>query len=277
MSNVKSLIISLVLILGLMASPASAQITVPNTFAGTMLQSDVNENFSSIAGSALNRANGTITGNITVNGGVTIDGVDVGALLGGTGTPTFDTVTITGTGAALTVTNRVAINSTAANALDVAGGITVGTGNVALVDTTGKIPALTTAYFTTLPSFTSVAYDTANYTSDVGTWVPSGAGNQTTYTYWVVGKMMFVAWVNAAATVTGTPAYLKLAIPGGFTAAKTISSTHHYDDNGGATTEGRAIVFAGETVIRLYKTGSAVWANSVNLTTTRGSVMFEIQ
>lgn len=81
-----------------MAVPASAQITITYTFvSGTVADPDqVNANFAAIASNALNRAGGTITGNIIVNAGVTIDGVDIGAVLGGTGTVTFADVTATG-------------------------------------------------------------------------------------------------------------------------------------------------------------------------------------
>jgi hypothetical protein len=60
-----------------------AQVTVPYTFsAGTIIRSDeVNTNFSTVAAAALNRTGGTITGNINVASGVTIDGVDISAVL----------------------------------------------------------------------------------------------------------------------------------------------------------------------------------------------------
>lgn len=60
---------------------ASAQITPPYTFtAGTpILSSQVNANFAMLA-DALNRTGGTITGNITVAAGITIDGVDISDL-----------------------------------------------------------------------------------------------------------------------------------------------------------------------------------------------------
>ena len=60
---------------------ASAQITPPYTFtAGTpILSSQVNANFAKFA-DALNRTGGSITGNITVSAGVTIDGVDISEL-----------------------------------------------------------------------------------------------------------------------------------------------------------------------------------------------------
>lgn len=89
-----SLIVGMLLLL---ASSAHAQITVPNTFVtgGRILASEVNANFDALESDSLNRTGGTITGNITMGSGVTIDGIDIGAVLGGTGTPTFSTVTAT--------------------------------------------------------------------------------------------------------------------------------------------------------------------------------------
>lgn len=157
-------LLTLLLVL-LTAGSASAQITIPNTFSpNTVAQSSlVNANFSQLGSLALNRAGGNLTGNLTADGGVTIDGIDIGATICTTCDPTFDDVTldtltavsatfsstlaVTG---AVTLTSTLAVNSTAANAIDVAGGITAGSGNVALVDTTGKIPAISSTYFASL-------------------------------------------------------------------------------------------------------------------------------
>jgi hypothetical protein len=127
------------------AAPVHAQVTITFTFSnGTVADADqVNANFTVLGSQALNRTGGTITGNITVAGGVTIDGVDVGVQACTTCTPTFSTLTLSSIGA---------------SALDVAGGINAGSGNVGIVDATGKIPALTSGFFT------SLAFDAANLT-----------------------------------------------------------------------------------------------------------------
>src|SRR3989338_1264375 len=49
-----------------------------------------------------------------------------------------------------TVTGTLAVNSAAAAALDVAGGIQAGSGNVGIIDATGKIPAISSTYFASL-------------------------------------------------------------------------------------------------------------------------------
>lgn len=129
-------------LVGVLCSVASveAQITPIYTFnQRTVAESaKVNANFALLA-NALNRTGGTITGNIAVTSGVTIDGVDISVALaqnvGPTASPSFLGLTITGTGA---------------SALDVAGGINAGSGNVGIIGTDGRIPALSSTYFTSL-------------------------------------------------------------------------------------------------------------------------------
>lgn len=139
------------LALGLLARPAAAQITPTYTFTqDTVISpSQVNANFNLLQ-NALNRTGGTITGNITVSSGVTIDGIDLSAYLDQsvktTASPTFAGLTLSGNLGGTTAT----LSNTSATALDVAGGITAGTGNVGIVDTTGKIPAISSTYFTSL-------------------------------------------------------------------------------------------------------------------------------
>lgn len=130
-----------------------AQITVPTTFtAGTTISPDeVNTNFSTLGNTSLNRTGGTITGTVTVSGGVTIDGVDI-STLGPSGTPTFAGVTVTGSGA---------------SAIDVTGGINAGSGNVGIVDTTGKIPALSATYFASLSGANVTSLPAAQLTGSV--------------------------------------------------------------------------------------------------------------
>ncbi len=105
----------------------SAQITVPNTFvAGTTASaSQINANFSALATGSLNRAGGIVTGNITVDPGFTIDGVDVSAVLGGGGITT---------GAAIftsTSPSQLKVRYDGANAFDLdvsaTGGVTLNT------------------------------------------------------------------------------------------------------------------------------------------------------
>lgn len=100
-------------------------LSIPNTFTAqtTILSSEVNENFTSVADQAVAKAGDTMTGNLSAPG-----------------------VTCTGT----TTSASVVITATGASALDVGGGINAGTGNVGIVDATGKIPAITSTYFASL-------------------------------------------------------------------------------------------------------------------------------
>lgn len=103
-------------ILALSASPVWGQITVPNTFTAntTASASQVNANFSALATNALNRSGGTITGNITVDSGLTIDGVDISAVLGGgaiaTGVATFTSTTLPQLNVLYDASNKVTVS-----------------------------------------------------------------------------------------------------------------------------------------------------------------------
>jgi len=137
----KLLIILVVLAL---ATPLMGQITIPNTFAPNTVisSSQMNANFSEVGTKSLNRQGGVITGNITVNGGITIDGVDISAFLQPTG--------------------KVIVGSTAADALDVAGGINAGSGNVGIVGTDGRVPALSSTYIADLNGANLTGLSSAN-------------------------------------------------------------------------------------------------------------------
>jgi hypothetical protein len=99
----------------LLLTPATpAQVTVPNTFTTgqVITAAQVNANFDALGTAALNRTTGgAISGNVTVTNGVTIDGVDISSVLGGTGTPTFDGITATTT---FTNSGTATINGTLA-------------------------------------------------------------------------------------------------------------------------------------------------------------------
>lgn len=115
-------------VLALLAQPAGAQITTPNTLvAGSVIRAaDLNTNFSTLGNHALDRlSGGNISGNITADSGITIDGIDIGASLCPSCAATFASVTVNGVG---------------------------------IINASGKIPALTSTYFTTL------AFDSANLT-----------------------------------------------------------------------------------------------------------------
>ena len=111
----KKLILALILV-GV-ASSASAQITVTNSFSTgqVITAAAMNTNFQTDLGNnALDRTGGTITGNIVVDNNITIDGVDVSDYLatnvyaqdsGAAADPSFSWVGDTDNGMFLGVTN----------------------------------------------------------------------------------------------------------------------------------------------------------------------------
>jgi hypothetical protein len=110
-------------------------ITIPNTFDAdtTIVSDEVDENFAEIAAKALDKTGDTITGNIAVSNGITIDGRDLSADLDQavktTSEPTF---------AALTVVGNAAVGGTL-TAVDLAATDDLTVGGDILVSTTNKV------------------------------------------------------------------------------------------------------------------------------------------
>lgn len=150
----------------LVPASAGAQITGLNTFSPNtrILSADVNFNFTKLADEACRRQGCTLTGNMTVSSGVTIDGIDLSAWLDQsvqtTASPTFAALTITGAGtygSTLGVTGDFAVNTnkftvaastgntlvagtlTVTGAADFASSAEFGSGNVTLIGADGKI------------------------------------------------------------------------------------------------------------------------------------------
>lgn len=154
--------------------------SIPRSYtfvAGTTIDSaQVNQNFADIGDNALDRRGDTITGNIAVNNGITIDGIDLSVDVAKKGS----VQTITGAwtfSAALVASSTLAVSSTAANALDVAGGINAGSGNVGIVDTTGKIPAISSTYFASLDGSALTSLNGSNISSGTVAVARLGSGS----------------------------------------------------------------------------------------------------
>ena len=66
-------------------------INIPNSFTSRTpaLAAEVNENFTEVANKAMDKTGDTITGNISVSAGVTIDGIDISAVLPASGQVVF--------------------------------------------------------------------------------------------------------------------------------------------------------------------------------------------
>jgi len=175
---------------------ASAQITPTYTFtAGTVISPDeVNANFS-LLGSALSRTDGIVTSTITVpNTGLHLLDTDAShdlIVAPGSDLTADRTLTLTTGDAARTVTiggdttisqnystsgtpsfAGLTLTGTGAGALDVGGGINAGSGNVGIVGTDGRIPAISATYFASLSSvsgFGLVSYTETKTTPSIST------------------------------------------------------------------------------------------------------------
>jgi hypothetical protein len=135
-----------------------------------------------------------------------------------------------------------------------------------------------TDYAAAQGEWTPVAFNAANFTaSGAMTWTLT-AGDQTTFAYTLEGKTMTVALVLGTTTVGGVvSAQLRVAIPGGFTAAKTMDSAFKYLDNG---TEGTGLcrVNAAGTTLVLFKTLAAPnWTLATDATAISMQMSFEVQ
>lgn len=173
----KHILLTLLLSVGLVVG-VNAQITVPNTLvAGTTIAAAaLNTNFTTIANHSLDRlSGGNLSGNVTADALITFDGVDVGVQACVTCNPTHA---------------KLVLTDTSATSLTVGGGITAGTGTVALVTAAGKITAISSTYFASLSG--------ANLTGFTAAQFGSGSPDATTY---LRGDL---TWVSAIGCV---PAY----------------------------------------------------------------------
>lgn len=127
--------------------------------------------------------------------------------------------------------------------------------------------------------WTSVAFNAANFTSVGGgtAWTVIAA-NQVTYAYTVIGKTLIVVFSITGTNVTGTPTELGIAIPGGFTVAKTALVPFRVFD-AGTGKFGIAEADAGTTKIRLFTSvGGAGWAATAGSDTyAQGTITLEVQ
>jgi len=100
----------------LAVAPALAQVSVPNTLvSGAVIKaSDLNTNFSTLGNHALDRlSGGNISGNVTADPGVTIDGIDLSVALCAACAATFKDLTLSSPTTGLTVAGINVITSTA--------------------------------------------------------------------------------------------------------------------------------------------------------------------
>lgn len=177
----------------------------------------------------------------------------------------------------------VTTTSTAAGSVVAGGGITAGTGAVGIVNTSGKIPALSSTYVADLSGanltfpWTGITFSSGNFTASGSmTWTVD-SGDQGTNAYTVVGSTVHWTFGFFNTTVGGTASSeLRVTLPGGFTAAG--SST-----NGTCATADNAVlrygmwqVVAGNTYASLYRdiTGANWDVGGTNATSIRCMITF---
>jgi len=213
----------LIALLALGPQATSAQVTIPYTFTPgtTILSAEVNSNFSTLGTSALNRTGGTITGNISVNSGITIDGADIGAYLvssgevraqtaGSAAAPAFSSTLDTTTGVYFPAAGQVSMALSGVQKwLLNASGLTLAGTNI--LDSSGKVPGFTSTYFASLDGSAITSIPEANITD--GSILARVAANETITGAWTfnIGTItsdikiaQFLAtWNNAGVTFTG--------------------------------------------------------------------------
>lgn len=131
------------------------------------------------------------------------------------------------------------------------------------------------ALFPTGESGTAVAHAGGNFTVPSGS-ITIASGDQAIFRYHRVGKSLFVQLGIASGTITGTPAYVSVVIPGGYTAITGDQwGAHWYQDN--ATIDnGLVIIPSGGTTMRFYTKTQANWQANADTLFIRASLRFEV-
>lgn len=240
--------LALVALLGAMSS--SAQVSIPNTLvaATTIRASDLNTNFSTLGNHALDRlTGGTISGNITADPGITIDGVDIGATVCATCAPTFKDLTLASPATGLTIATHVVVDSS---------------GNIAAAYLTGTIPALTGVNLTNLNASNLASGTVAiarigtgspsalNYLRGDGAWSVIAATTAKSATYsavagdFVLATGTFTVTLPAAASNTNAEINVKNVSTGVITIGRTGADTID-----GATSQSLATQYQSMTLV----------------------------
>lgn len=203
------------LILALLVQPLGAQVTIPNTLqaGATIRANELNTNFSELGVKALNRiSGGTLEGNISLLADVTIDGVDISDFLITTGevraqaagtvaVPSFSRTGDVGTGLYFPAASELALSLGGVQRFLLnASGLTVF--GVNIIDATGKIPALSATYFTSLDGSALTNVTAATATNFSGALAGDITGTQGAT---AIGAGVIVnADINAAAAIVDT-------------------------------------------------------------------------
>jgi hypothetical protein len=183
------------------AAPAAAQVSIPNTFTANtrIVSADVNANFTELGDKALNRTGGTATGDIVFATKLVPD-ADGGADIG-TAALRFNVGYIEDLDVESgLIAGTIQTSDTGAASIDVAGGITAGTGNVTIVNTEGKIPELSSGFFASLSGASLTSIPETALTD--GALLARLAANETITGDWTIQNNTPMLWFddnNAAA------------------------------------------------------------------------------
>jgi len=109
--------------------------------------------------------------------------------------------------------------------------------------------------------WTDLAFDSTRFSADTGSWSVAQQ-DQVQLQYGLLGDLMSYHWRINTSDVGGTPGYLRLALPTGYSATVFSHGVHSYNDAGGASTLGPAQVYAGDRFVRLYKAATAAWTTT---------------
>jgi hypothetical protein len=160
--------------------------------------------------------------------------------------------------------------------LDVNGTGTFTTVNSTAYQVSGN--ALATTHLADVTAPTDVAFSAGNFTGGgTQTWTLT-SGDQATFAYAIVGKIMTV-WFDFATTSVGGGANpdLKVTIPASKSAAKAVVvGGIFYSDNGGANAQGIMYTTASGTTLNFEKNDTSNWTAAANTTRITGTVTIPI-
>ncbi len=123
-------------------------------------------------------------------------------------------------------------------------------------------------------AFTTPTFSAGNFTASSGSWTVA-SGDVITYAYEVTKNKMTLLFEIHTTDVSATPAHLRIAIPGGYTAAKLTRNPIKVIDAGAAAATGEAVVNASGTYIECYKDlNGTTWTAGAN-TYVMGQITFE--
>jgi hypothetical protein len=123
----------------------------------------------------------------------------------------------------------------------------------------------------------NVPYSAGNFTANTGTWTV-GAGDQTGFSYFLRDSILEVFANLDATSVTGTPAYFKIANPAGYLGLIDDSGIIIiFDNSGSVASVARAFTSNGQTFIGIARLDGAALQNATDNTYIRLHYAFPIQ